>query len=59
MRKYECVMQDGPNDCGICSLLTIVRVHNGDVSKEYLRNLTFTSSSGVNALSLINLIKIY
>ena len=53
MRKYECVMQDGPNDCGICSLLTIVRVHNGDVSKEYLRNLTFTSSSGVNALSLI------
>ncbi len=53
MRKYECVMQDGPNDCGICSLLTIIRVHKGDVSKEYLRNITFTSNNGVNALSLI------
>ena len=53
MKKYECVMQDGPKDCGVCSLLTIIRVHKGEVSKEYLRELTYTTNNGVNALSLI------
>lgn len=53
MRKYNCVMQDDSKDCGICSLLTIIREHNGNLSKEYLRNITATSNSGVNALSLI------
>ena len=53
MKRYECVMQDGPKDCGICSLLTIIKVHKGDVSKEYLRELTYTTNYGVNALSLI------
>ena len=53
MKKYECVMQEGPKDCGVCCLLTIIRTHKGNVSKEYLRNLTNTTSFGVNALSLI------
>ena len=53
MKRYECVMQDGPKDCGICSLLTIIKVHKGDISKEYLRELTYTTNNGVNALSLI------
>ena len=53
MKKYECVLQDGPKDCGICSLLTIIKSYGGLVSKEYLRNLTNTSSYGVNALSLL------
>ena len=53
MNRFECVMQDGPKDCGICALLTIIKTHGGLVSKEYLRNLTNTSSNGVNALSLI------
>ena len=53
MKKYECVIQDGPKDCGVCALLTIVKTHGGLVSKEYLRNLTNTNSSGVNALSLL------
>ena len=53
MKKYECVMQDGPRDCGVCALLTIVKTHGGLVSKEYLRNLTNTNSNGVNALSLL------
>jgi len=53
MRKYEYVLQDGPKDCGVCSLLTIIRTHGGNVSKEYLRNLTNTTSNGVTALSLL------
>ncbi len=53
MKKFECVMQDGPKDCGVCSLLTIVKSHGGQVSKEYLRDLTGTTSNGVNALGLL------
>ena len=53
MRRYECVLQDGPKDCGVCSLLTIIKSQGGLVSKEYLRNLTNTTSNGVNALSLL------
>ena len=53
MKRYECVIQDGPKDCGVCSLLTIIKFYKGDVSKEYLRNLTYTTNNGVNALSLI------
>ena len=53
MIKYECVRQDGPKDCGICALLTIIKTHGGLVSKEYLRNITNTTSNGVNAFSLI------
>ena len=54
MKKYECVLQDGPKDCGICSLLTIIKSYGGLVSKEYLRNLTNTNFDGVNALSLLD-----
>ncbi len=53
MKKYECVLQDGPKDCGICALLTIIKAHGGLVSKEYLRNLTNTTSNGVNAFQLL------
>ena len=53
MKKFECVLQDGPKDCGICCLLTIIKTHGGLVSKEYLRNLTNTNSQGVSALSLL------
>jgi len=53
MKRFECVLQDGPKDCGICSLLTIIKTHGGLVSKEYLRNLTNTSSGGVSAFSLL------
>lgn len=53
MKKYNCVLQDDSKDCGICSLLTIIREHKGNVSKEYLRNITAANRNGVNALSLI------
>ena len=53
------VMQDGIKDCGICSLLSIIRYYGGDASKEYLREITNTTKSGVNAYQLINAAKMF
>ena len=53
LKKYSVVMQDGIKDCGVASLLMIIRYYNGDAPKEYLRDLTGTTKEGVNALSLI------
>ena len=47
------VLQDGIKDCGICSLLSIIRFFGGDVSKEYLREITNTTKNGVSAYNLI------
>jgi ATP-binding cassette subfamily B protein len=46
-------MQDGIKDCGICSLLSIIRYYGGDVSKEYLREITNTTKDGVSLYNLI------
>ena len=48
------VLQDGMKDCGICSLLSIIRHYGGNVSKEYLREITNTTKSGVSAANLIS-----
>ena len=47
------VLQDGIKDCGICSLLSIVRFYGGEVSKEYLREITNTTKDGVSFYNLI------
>ena len=47
------VLQDGIKDCGICCLLSVIRFYDGDVSKEYLREITNTNKSGVSAYDLI------
>lgn len=47
------VLQDGIKDCGICCLLSIIRYYGGEVSKEYLRELTNTTKEGVSLYSLI------
>ena len=47
------VLQDGHKDCGICSLLSIIRHYGGDVSKEYLRELTGTTKTGVSFYQLL------
>ena len=47
------VLQDGMKDCGVCSLLSIIRFYGGDVSKEYLREITNTTKNGVSAYNLI------
>ena len=50
--KY-CVLQDDLKDCGVCSLLSIIKYYHGDISKEYLRELTLTTKEGVTALNLL------
>ena len=47
------VLQGGIKDCGICSLLSIIRYYGGDVSKEYLREITNTTKEGVSFYQLI------
>ena len=47
------VLQDGAKDCGVCCLLSIIRYYGGDVSKEYLREITNTTRNGVTAYNLI------
>ena len=47
------VLQDGIKDCGICCLLSIIRFYGGEVSKEYLREITHTTKDGVSLFHLI------
>lgn len=47
------VLQDGMKDCGVCSLLSIIKYYNGNISKEYLREITNTTKNGVSAYNLI------
>lgn len=51
------VYQDGIKDCGICCLLSIIRFYGGEVSKEYLRELTNTTKEGVSLYNLIEAAK--
>lgn len=53
MNDKCCILQDDLKDCGICALLSIIKYYHGDVSKEYLRELTNTTKNGVNALNLL------
>ena len=50
----EIVLQDGIMDCGICCLLSVIRHYGGNVSKEYLREITNTTKKGVSAYNLVN-----
>ena len=52
-RHYICVRQSTIYDCGIACLLTILRTYGGDVSQEFLRELTHTTTQGVTAYDLI------
>lgn len=47
------VLQDGIKDCGVCCLLSIIKHYGGNVSKEYLRDLTNTTKNGVSAYNLV------
>ncbi len=50
--SVKVVLQDGIKDCGICCLLSIIRFYDGEVSKEYLREITNTTRSGVTLYNL-------
>ena len=52
------VLQDGIKDCGICCLLSIIRFYGGEVSKEYLRELTNTTKDGVTLYNLLEASKV-
>ncbi|MBQ7136801.1 MAG: peptidase domain-containing ABC transporter [Bacilli bacterium] len=53
LKKYEWVRQDDIKDCGVCSLLIIIKTYGGGVSKEYLRELTKTTKEGTTAFHLL------
>ena len=52
-KTLKIVLQDGIKDCGICCLLSIIRFYGGEVSKEYLRELTNTTKDGVSLYNLL------
>lgn len=56
-KEYQCVMQEGNKDCGACALLTIIKTYGGNVSLEYLKDLTRTTKDGTNAYLIINAAK--
>ena len=49
----EVVKQEGIKDCGVCCLLSIIKHYGGNVSLEYLRELTNTTKNGVSAYNLV------
>lgn len=59
MKKKLIVIQDELSDCGACSLLSIIRYYQGNVSLEQLRLASNTTKEGVTALNLINCAKRY
>ncbi len=56
-KEYQCVMQEGAKDCGACCLLTIIKTYGGNVSLEYLRDLTRTTKDGTNAYLIMSAAK--
>ena len=55
--KYPLVRQNDLKDCGVCSLLMIIKYYHGYVDLEVLRQMTHTSKRGVSAYHLINTAK--
>lgn len=53
MKKFPIDYQDGKKDCGVSALLMILKWYGGDISKEYLRELTYTTREGTTAFHLI------
>lgn len=52
-KKYPFVKQDDLKDCGVASLLMIIRYYQGNIAKEKLREMMKTSNSGTTAYDLI------
>lgn len=58
MKKYPFVRQEGIKDCGVASLLMIIKYYKGDYPIEELRKMTFTDRNGVSAYNLIEAAKL-
>lgn len=52
MKKSIIVKQDGIRECGVASLLSIIRYYGGNVSMDYLLELTKTTKDGTNFYNL-------
>ncbi len=52
-KKYIWVRQDDLKDCGVASLLTIIKTYRGNISKEALRILSKTTRDGTSAYDLM------
>ena len=57
-RKYV-VLQEEISDCGVCSLLSIIRYYKGEIPLEELRINSLTDKNGVTAYNLIECAKKY
>lgn len=53
MSKYPFVKQEGLKDCGVASLLMIIRYYKGNLSIERLRDLTRTNKNGTSAYNIV------
>lgn len=53
LKKYPFVKQEGYKDCGLTSLLMIIKYYKGNVSIERLRDLTHTNKNGTSAFNLV------
>lgn len=58
MKKYPFVRQEGIKDCGVASLLMIIKYYKGDYPIEELREITYTDKNGVSAYNLIEAAKL-
>ena len=59
MQKNIVVRQQDLKDCGVCSLLSIIKYYGGYIPLEKLRQDTSTSMEGTTAYHLINAAKNY
>ncbi len=53
MNKYPFVKQKDLKDCGVCSLLMIIKYYKSYIPLEKLREMTYTSKEGVSAYNII------
>ena len=53
MNKYPFIKQENNKDCGVVSLLMILKYYGGYENIEYLRNISNTDKNGTNAYDLI------
>lgn len=52
-KRIEVVRQEGVKDCGVASLLSIIRYYKGNISIEKLREMTYTTKTGTTAFHII------
>ncbi len=57
MKKYPFVKQDNIKDCGVASLLSIIKYYGGLTSIQKLREMTKTNKNGTTAYNLIETAK--